>query len=137
MLGLQNEREWVKLCSEVLRKPTVATDPRFNANTLRVENQEELKEIIYEVFSELTAPELLERLESAGIANAQLREMSDVWEHPQLLARGRWVEVDTPEGPVPALIPPGFDKSKDYRMGAVPCLGEHNSKIFTELGIEA
>lgn len=137
MLGLQNEREWAKLCSEVLENPELATDPRFNANTLRVDNQEELKEIIYEVFSKLTAPQLLERLERAGIANAKLREMSDVWEHPQLLARGRWTEVDTPEGRVPALIPPGFDTAEDTRMGAVPSLGEHNKKIFAELGIEA
>lgn len=137
MLGLQNEREWAKLCSEVLENPELASDPRFNANTLRVENQEELKEIIYEVLSKLTAPELLKRLESAGIANARLREMSDVWDHPQLLARGRWTEVDTPQGLVPALIPPGCDTPDDTRMGAVPSLGEHNEKILAELGIEA
>ncbi|KAJ4397056.1 hypothetical protein N0V93_001280 [Gnomoniopsis smithogilvyi] len=136
MLGLQNEREWAKLCSEVLENPELASDPRFNANPLRVENQEELKEIIYGVFSKLTAPQLLARLESAGIANARLREMSDVWEHPQLLARGRWTEVDTPQGPVPALIPPGCDTPDDTRMGAVPSLGEHNEKILAELGIE-
>lgn len=137
MLGLQNEREWAKLCSHVLGSPELASDPRFNTNTLRVENQEALKAIIYQVFSKLTAPELLQRLESAGIANAQLREMSDVWDHPQLLARGRWTEVDTPQGRVPALLPPGLDTPEDTRMGAVPSLGEHNEKIFAELGIEA
>lgn len=136
MLGLQNEREWAKLCSEVLENPELASDQRFNANTLRVENQEELKEIIYTVLSKLTAPELLERLDRAGIANARLREMSDVWDHPQLAARGRWTEVDTPEGRVPALIPPGVDASRSTRMGAVPSLGEHNAKIFAELGIK-
>lgn len=136
MLGLQNEREWVKLCSQVLDNPDLATDPRFNTNTLRVENQEELREIIYGVFTTLTAPQLLERLDRAGIANAKLNEMQDVWQHPQLQARGRWTEVETPEGLVPALIPPGVAVPEDARMDSVPSVGEHNKKIFAELGIE-
>lgn len=136
MLGLQNEREWAKLCSDVLANPDLASDPRFSANPLRVQNQDELRTIIYEVFSTLTAPELLERLDRAGIANAKLREMADVWDHPQLLARGRWTEVDTPEGRVPALIPPGFDTPEEARMEAVPALGEHNERILAELGLK-
>lgn len=136
MLGLQNEREWAKLCSDVLEDPELASDPRFSANTLRVENREELREIIYKVFSNLTAQQLLERLDRAGIANAKLREMEDVWSHPQLKARGRWTEVATPQGPVPALIPPGVAAPEDVRMDAVPSLGQHNDKILAELGID-
>lgn len=136
MLGLQNEREWAKLCSDVLENPALASDSRFNANTLRVEHQEALREIIDKVFSRLTAQQLLERLDRAGIANAKLREMADVWDHPQLKARGRWTEIETPEGPVPALIPPGFAAPEDTRMDAVPSLGQHNEKILAELGID-
>lgn len=136
MLGLQNEREWAKLCDGVLEKAALASDTRFNTNTKRVENQEELREIIYEVLTNLTAQQLLERLDRAGIANARLRTMSDVWEHPQLRARGRWTKIETPEGPIPALIPPGFATPEDVRMDAVPSLGEHNGKIFAELGIK-
>ncbi|KUI67377.1 Succinate--hydroxymethylglutarate CoA-transferase [Cytospora mali] len=136
MLGLQNEREWAKLCSDVLEDPDLASDPRFNSNILRVNNQEELKDIIYRVFSQLTAKEVVERLDRAGIANAKVNDMQGVWEHPQLKARGRWTEVETPEGRVPALIPPGFGAVEDARMDAVPALGEHNGKIFAELGVE-
>lgn len=136
MLGLQNEREWVRLCVEVLDNPDLATDPRFNANTLRVENQGALGEIIHGCFSTLTAEQLLERLDRAGIANAKLRNMSDVWQHPQLRARGRWTEILTPEGQVPALVPPGFDVPEGASLAAVPSVGEHNEKIFEELGIE-
>lgn len=136
MLGLQNEREWARLCSDVLENPALASDPRFSANTLRVENQGELREIIYQVFSTLTAQQLLERLDRAGIANAKLRAMSDVWDHPQLKARGRWTEVETPEGLVPALIPPGVTGPGEARMDAVPALGEHNKKILAELGLD-
>lgn len=136
MLGLQNEREWEKLCSEVLQRPELATDPHFNANTLRVENQEELRQIIHGVFSKWTAEELLQRLDRAGIANAKLNEMEDVWQHPQLKARGRWTEVRTEGGWVPALIPPGCATVEDARMDSVPILGEHTEAILAELGIE-
>lgn len=136
MLGLQNEREWARLCSDVLESPALASDPRFDANTLRVENQEALREIIHEAFSTLTVQQLLDRLDRAGIANARLRDMAEVWRHPQLEARGRWTEITTPEGKVPALVPPGCAGPEDARMAAVPSLGEHNAKILTELGIE-
>lgn len=135
MLGLQNEREWAQLCSDVLGDPGLASDARFHSNPLRVENQAALQQILDAAFSALTAPQLLAKLDRAGIANAKLRELSDVWAHPQLRARGRWTEVDTPQGRVPALAPPGVD-AEGARMDAVPSLGEHNAKIFAELGIE-
>lgn len=136
MLGLQNEREWEKLCSEVLQKPELATDSKFNANTLRVENQDQLKPIIHDAFSKWTAQELVEKLDAAGIANAKLNEMKDVWEHPQLKARGRWTEVRTEGGWVPALIPPGCATIEEARMDSVPILGEHTEAILAELGVE-
>lgn len=136
MLGLQNEREWEKLCNEVLQKPELASDPKFNANVLRVENQEELAKTIHDVFSQWTAAELLEKLDAAGIANAKLNEMEDVWQHPQLKARGRWTEVRTEGGWVPALIPPGCATVEEARMDSVPILGEHTEAILAELGIE-
>lgn len=136
MLGLQNEREWEKLCGEVLQKPELATDPRFNANTLRVENQEALKPMILEAFSQWTAAELVSKLDGAGIANAKLNEMEDVWQHPQLKARGRWTEVRTEAGWVRSLIPPGCATVEDTRMDSVPILGEHTEAILAELAIE-
>jgi itaconate CoA-transferase len=136
MLGLQNEREWARLCSHVLEDAQLATDPRFGSNTLRVENRDQLRDIIHDVLSRLTAPELLARLERAGIANAKVNDMQGVWEHPQLRARGRWTTVDTPGGQVPALIPPGVGAVDEARMEPVPALGEHNEKILAELATE-
>ena len=76
---------------------------------------------------------MLERLEAAQIANAQVNTMRDVWAHPQLKARGRWVEIGSPQGPLPAMLPPG---SWDVppRMDPVPALGEHTDAILAELG---
>ncbi|KAH6895945.1 CoA-transferase family III domain-containing protein [Thelonectria olida] len=134
MLGVQNEREWEALCSGVLGDAELATDERFVSNSLRVKNRVALHDTIERAFSGLSAEEVLARLDDAGIANAKVNDMQGVWEHPQLKARGRWTEVDTPAGRVPALIPPGVRDVDGARMGAVPALGQHNEAIFEELG---
>ena len=134
VLGLQNEREWSKFCAMVLERPELETDLRFSSNSRRAKAQVELRAIIVDVFSALTAQQVVERLEAAQIANARMNEMRDVWEHPQLAARQRWVEVDTPAGRVKAPLPPGIDPGSDIKMGAVPALGEHTEAVLTELG---
>jgi itaconate CoA-transferase len=134
MLGLQNEREWVNFCAQVLQQPGLATDARFNANAKRTAARAELKALIEQAFAALTAAQVVARLDEAGIANAQVNAMADVWAHPQLQARSRWVEVDTPAGPVPALLPPGCTSA---RMDAVPALGQHSRGVLAGLGYTA
>src|SRR5437867_3085580 len=134
MLGLQNEREWAVFCKTVLQRPELAADPRFSTNSKRSAARVELRAIIVEAFAALTAEELVERLDQAQIANAQVNDMHAVWKHPQLQARKRWREVETPAGPVPALLPPGSWEERDPRMDAVPALGEHTASILAELG---
>ncbi|KAI3558532.1 CoA-transferase family III [Colletotrichum abscissum] len=136
MLGVQNEREWANLCRTVLGDEALAKDPRFVSNTLRVKNRDELKEIISKQFAKFSAEEVLKKLDSASIANANVNDMQGVWEHPQLRARGRWTDVETPGGTIPALIPPGFASVEASRMERVPELGEHNEAIFEELGVK-
>ncbi|MDR3454760.1 MAG: CaiB/BaiF CoA-transferase family protein [Rhodoferax sp.] len=136
MLGLQNEREWVSFCDKVLQQPGLATDPRFTANFKRVAERVALRQIIVDTFKPLTGAQVVERLELAQIANAQVNTMADVWAHPQLEARGRWTEVGTAKGPVPAMLPPGtWDTGP--RMDPVPALGEHTDAILAELGYSA
>ncbi|KAF6799438.1 l-carnitine dehydratase bile acid-inducible protein f [Colletotrichum sojae] len=136
MLGVQNEREWANLCRDVLGDAELATDARFRNNSLRSENRDELRRIICDVFGRMSAEEVLEKLDAAAIANAKVNDMQGVWEHPQLRARGRWTEVETGRGRIPALIPPGFGSVESTRMGRIPELGEHNEAIFKELGVE-
>jgi crotonobetainyl-CoA:carnitine CoA-transferase CaiB-like acyl-CoA transferase len=134
MLGLQNEREWAAFCAEVLQQPALAADPRFAANARRHENRAALEVIILQVFGKLTAAQVVERLDGAQIANARVNTMEEVWAHPQLAARRRWVEVDSPVGAIPALKPPGVTEAFDYRMDRIPALGEHSDAILRELG---
>jgi itaconate CoA-transferase len=137
MLGLQNEREWQSFCEQVLLQPALAKDARFDANAQRHANRDALREIIVDVFRPLTAAQVLERLDRAQIANAQVNTMADVWAHPQLRARGRWAEVASPAGPLPALKPPGVSDAFEYRMDAIPAVGEHTEAVLAELGYGA
>ena len=135
MLGLQNEREWVQFCETVLENPTLAQDERFDRNFKRNEKRTELLEIIDACFSRLTSEQLIARLEKAQIANAHLNDMEGLWKHEQLKARKRWTEVDTPNGAIAALLPPGLNSSYDYRMDPIPAVGQHTDAILKELGM--
>ena len=134
MLGLQNEREWTVFCDKVLGEAALAADERFSSNSRRTAARDELRAIIVEAFKPLTAAQVIGRLDAAQIANARMNDMKEVWAHPQLAARKRWVEVDTPAGRVPAPLPPGVPPSSSPRMDPVPALGEHTDAILRELG---
>jgi itaconate CoA-transferase len=134
MLGLQNEREWGAFCQQVLLQPELATDERFASNSKRVANRQALRALIDQVFKTLNAEQLIARLEDAQIANARMNDMHDVWQHPQLKARARWTEVDTPAGPIRALLPPGTSNAYTPCMNPVPALGQHTDSILESLG---
>ncbi|AMO24950.1 CaiB/BaiF CoA-transferase family protein [Ramlibacter solisilvae] len=133
MLGLQNEREWQLFCDRVLGRTELAGDARFNTNSVRSQHRGLLRAEIDAVFAGLTAGQVIERLEAARIANAQVNDMDGLWSHQQLRARRRWSEVATPAGPVAALWPPG-QRPGEARMNAVPAVGEHTDLILRELG---
>ncbi len=134
MLGLQNEREWKAFCDVVLQNPALATDPRFDSNARRNESRETLKALILATFAPLSTAELVARLDQAQIASARMNSMAEVWAHPQLKARQRWQTVGSPAGDIPALLPPGRNNSFDYRMDAVPDVGQHTEAILREMG---
>ena len=136
-LGLQNEREWARFCADVLDRPALVSDPRFSSNALRVEHHDELEKIIVGAFADKTAQRVVDKLEAAQIANARMNTVDEFLEHPQLAARGKWQQVDSPVGPLRALVPPyGFD-DVEPKMGRIPALGEHTGKILSELGFDA
>jgi itaconate CoA-transferase len=134
LLGLQNEREWAAFCEKVLGRPELAQQERFSSNSRRSAAREELNRIIVAAFADLTAEEVVARLDAANIANARANTMHEVWNHPQLEARNRWRAVETQNGPVPALLPPGSRSDAETRMDPVPALGEHTDRILAELG---
>jgi itaconate CoA-transferase len=126
MFGIQNEREWANFCAKVLGQPQLAKDPRYDNNTL-----------IEDAFSAWTTTEVVAKLDAADIANARLNAPDEVWNHPQLKARQRWREVQTPAGAIPALLPAASFSGVEPRMDPVPAVGAHTDAILTGLGYDA
>lgn len=135
MLGVQNEREWKVFCTTVLQDPALAEDERFAGNSRRNANRAALGAIILDVFSRLTAEEVLTRLDAAQIANARMNDMAGLWQHPQLKARERWRQVASPAGLLPSLLPPGSVNAWEARMDPIPAVGEHTDQILRETGL--
>lgn len=137
LLGIQNEREWALFCEKVLQQPALATDPRYSSNVKRQAARTEVEDNIDSVFAQLTAEQVVDRLDAAQIANARVNDMHDVWAHPQLAARDRWTQVESPVGALPALLPPGLPSSVTPRMGPIPSVGQHTESILVEFGFGA
>ncbi|MET4577656.1 CaiB/BaiF CoA transferase family protein [Ottowia thiooxydans] len=136
MLGIQNEREWEAFCLVVLQSRDILEDVRFRGNAQRHSHRVVLQDLINEKLAALTTEELIRRLDVARIANARVNQMDGLWSHPQLKARERWREVDTPAGPIPALLPPGRQSAFSPRMGPIPSVGQHTNSILSELGFD-
>jgi itaconate CoA-transferase len=134
-LGIQNEREWAVVCDKVIGAPELATDERFVTNSLRVAHRQDLTAEIAKTFGAISADEAIDRLEEASIANARLRDLAGLVEHEQLAARNRWREVDSPVGPLKALVPPATLDGDEPVMGPIPAPGQHTEQILAELGL--
>lgn len=137
VLGIQNEREWQQFCQIVLQRPDLVADERFQGNLQRVNNRPALHAAIEGVFAQLTLAEVTARLEQAGIANGEMRSVQGLIDHPQLAARQRWREVDSPVGKLPALLPAATMSAVEARFDPIPALGEQTDAILQELGYDA
>ncbi|WP_328909301.1 CoA transferase [Streptomyces sp. NBC_00234] len=136
LLSVQNDREWRRLAEQVLEQPELADDPGFATNTARTANRERTDAVVGRALGALTGEEALARLDGAGIACARLNTVADVAAHPQLAARDRWREVESPVGALRALLPPiTLPGGAEPRMGAVPALGEHTDATLRALGM--
>ncbi len=136
-LAIQNQREWERFCEQVLEQPGLADAPLFKTNPLRVQNRDALEAIITTSFSRGSADEIVARLDAAGIANARMNSVAEFLDHPQLQARERWTVIDSPAGPLHALLPPFNIEGEAVTMGPVPALGEHSASVLGELGFDA
>jgi len=132
-LGVQNDREWRRLCEQVLGRPELADDPRFATNADRVAARAELHREMEAALSAHSPDEVLALLDAAQIANARLNTVSDLLAHPQL--EHRWAEMGSPVGPIRTLpFPVGTGRAAPA-VGPIPAVGEHTDAILAELGL--
>jgi crotonobetainyl-CoA:carnitine CoA-transferase CaiB-like acyl-CoA transferase len=128
LISIQNEREWVRFCAEVLDEPSIATDTRFDSNVGRVANRAALDDHIARKFGMLTADALAQRLKAAQIAFGRVNTVAQFSRHPQL----RRATVPTPKGDVALPAPPAQFVGEPRTLGPVPAIGEHGEAIRRE-----
>ena len=127
--SIQTEAQWQRFCDQVLDRPDLATDPRFNSNELRASNRSELEPAVEALLANKTRTEVEARLQEADVPFGSLNSVEDLLNHPQLAARDRWFYVDTPSGPALALDPPFNIAGLPRRLDAVPSLGASTDEI--------
>lgn len=132
VIGTTNDREWQRL-TRMIERPDLADDKRFHTNAGRVAHRVLLDEAIGDWCVKHDLADVQARADAAGIGNSRLNRPSEVVAHPHLAARDRWREVDTPGGPIQALLPPPVIAGYEPSMGPVPALGEHTDAILAEL----
>ncbi|MDL9935974.1 CaiB/BaiF CoA-transferase family protein [Gordonia sp. ABSL1-1] len=135
LIGVQSDRGWRTLVTEVFDAAHLVDDPRFRTNVDRVRNRAACDAEIAALTNRWTTAALDARLADAGVPAAQVKELGDVVEHVQLRARDRWRTVRTEHATVPALLPPVTFSDFEVEMGAVPALGEHSESILGGLGL--
>jgi formyl-CoA transferase len=121
LISIQSEREWKKLCADVLGQPNLPNDPRFSTMVERVRNRQLTDQAVGDSFASMTRDQLLARLSDADIAFAEVNTMADLAVHPHL----RRIEVDTPAGPVRYPAPGAIVVDAPRHYGAVPAIGQH------------
>ncbi|RSN27244.1 formyl-CoA transferase [Amycolatopsis sp. WAC 01416] len=137
LIGVQNDTGWRTLVTDVLDAPELADDPRFTTNVRRVAHRAECDAAVAARTSRWSNSELDERLAAAGVPAAQLKDVGQVADHPQLRARDRWREVGTEFARIDALLPPVTFDDFEACMGDVPALGEHTRALLVESGVDA
>jgi formyl-CoA transferase len=128
LISVQNDREWVGFCTKVLRKPELATDPRFATNTARVANRADTDGLVSRHFGGLGFDALADQLERGQIAFARVNDVLGILTHPHL----RRMHIASPAGPVALPLPPASVKGERATFGAIPGLGEHTTSVRRE-----
>jgi itaconate CoA-transferase len=130
-ISIQNEREWKRLCAEVLGQPDLATDPRFCDAASRVKNRAALDAIVAGFFLTKTRAQLEPLLRETAIAYGAVNSVETFSKHPQLRRTPVTLENGETAHLVAAPVQHSFD-GKEPRFGRVPALGEHSAMIRAE-----
>ena len=128
LIAVQNQREWSRLCDQVLQKPGLANNKKVIDNVARLANRKFLDSEIEEILSSLTRDEVRRRLIDAKIAFGAVNTIEDVVNHPAL----NKIQVDTPQGRIDVMAPPSTVKGEAIDILSVPEIGQNNETIRLE-----
>ena len=128
LLSIQNEREWQRLCSDVLEQPKLPTNPKFSSNVNRVTNRTDLDAILNAAFGADPIDTVAAKLQAAQIAFGRLNDMGEFAKHPQ----NRFVSVRTSGGEMQILAPGAVVNGMLLPLGDVPDLGANTATIREE-----
>ncbi len=131
VVGAASETIWKRFC-QAIGKPELETDPRFEKNPQRVQNREELIQILREIFLERKSSAWMELLRDAGVPCAPVQTLDQVFRDPQVLQRQMLVDVEHPTaGSVRmAGLPLKFSDTPASVRLAPPLLGQHSEEIL-------
>ena len=138
VLAVQNEREWLRLCEQVIERPDLAADPRFAGNENRLRNRSDLEPQIEAALARYSVEEAEAKLEAASVPYARMNDVAEVLRHPQVLERGRLLATALPGGATIDLLRAPFNiEGVDETPGEVPAVGQHTEAVLGELGYDA
>jgi crotonobetainyl-CoA:carnitine CoA-transferase CaiB-like acyl-CoA transferase len=132
-IAIHSDEPWTRFCEKILGQVDLARDPRFSSNERRVANRQELEPMIEERLSAMSSGQIETLLAEADIPFGHVNTLADLAEHPQLLARGRWLEVQSQSGPIKALAHPFNLRDMPQKRAGVPGPGEHTQQVLKEL----
>ncbi|MDQ2652430.1 MAG: CoA transferase [Chloroflexota bacterium] len=136
LLAVQTESQWRAFCA-ACDHPEWETDSRYVTPPLRREHRVDLEAAIDDALGALPRAEVVRRLEAADIPFGSLNSVAEFVEHPQLIARERWRQINTPVGPIESLLPPFDLEGAPSPMGDVPEVGQHTHEVLAEVGYSA
>jgi itaconate CoA-transferase len=129
-----SEAHWEVFCRDVIDRPDLLEDARFETNEKRVENRETLEPILNEAIAADTRDAWAERLDDAGLPWGDVNEIDEVLAHPQTDHLGMIQEIETADGPLAVVDNPIDMSSLEVRRERMPDLGEHSEAILSDLG---
>jgi crotonobetainyl-CoA:carnitine CoA-transferase CaiB-like acyl-CoA transferase len=138
ILVVGNDGQFVKLCA-ALGHPEWALDERFSINPQRIRHLTELSALLRAAFAQWPRAKLIAVLDEAGVPCGAINSVADVFEDPQVKARGMLRQVPHPSGvDAPQVASPmRFAEAAAPPMAAPPLLGQHSDAILAELGYDS
>jgi crotonobetainyl-CoA:carnitine CoA-transferase CaiB-like acyl-CoA transferase len=134
-LAVLSPEHWEAFCRDVVERPDLLDDPRYDSMEGRVAHRAELEPLLEEAFAGREAEDWVERLERAGIPCGLVREFREVMEHPQLAFNHLVTSVRSPVGELPTIGSPILLDGDRPELGPLPALGEHTREVLVEAGL--